>query len=255
MSRKTKKKGRFRLEDEQKTFGKGLNFMSAEAFRLLRTNVLFALPFTSLTNGQTCRVIGVTSSLSGEGKSTTALNLAYVLAESGRKVLLIEGDMRLPTISKRLGLEKKIGLSNLLVGLCEEEEALRPSGIQDQLWVMSAGETPPNPTELLGSGRMRSAIDSLGKQFDFIILDLPPVNEVSDALVVSRLTHGMIMVVRQGYATRSSVAEAMRQMSHVDVKVLGFVMTYSDGQGKKHKGYKYGKYGYGYAAAQKEPAK
>lgn len=249
MSKKRSEKRLLRPDEEKRTFGEGLNFAASETYRLLRTNVLFALPFSSLTDGQTCRVIGVTSSLSGEGKSTTALNLAHVLAESGRRVLLIEGDMRLPTVSKRLDMEKKVGLSNLLVGLCEEEETLWPSGIQDKLWVMSAGETPPNPTELLGSGRMSSAIDSLGKQFDFIVLDLPPVNEVSDALVVSRLTHGIIMVVRQGYATRSSVAEAMRQLSYVDAKILGFVMTHTDGQGGKHKSYYKGKYSHAQGAS------
>lgn len=239
-----------RMEEEKKTFGEGLNFAAAEAYRLLRTNVLFALPFSSLTKGQTCRVIGVTSSLSGEGKSTTALNLAYVLARSGRKILLVEADMRLPTISKRLNLEKKEGLSNLLVGLCKEEEVLQPSGLQEQLWVMASGETPPNPSELLGSGRMRDAVDNLGADFDFIILDLPPVSEVSDALVVSRLTQGMIMVVRQGYATRSSVAAAMRQLDYVDAKVLGFVMTCADGQGGKYGKYKsYYKSKYSYAKA------
>lgn len=218
-------------------FGKKLSFAAAEAYKLLRTNLLFALP-----DEQKCRVVGVTSALSGEGKSTTSLNLAHVLAESGRKILLMETDMRLPTISKRLGLTKQEGLSNLLAGLCGEQEVLQPSGLQERLWIVGAGDTPPNPSELLGSGRMREAINSFSQAFDFIILDLPPVNEVSDALVVSRLTHGMIMVVRQGYATRSSVADAMRQLGNVDAKVLGFVMTHTDGQGGKYKSYYKGKY-------------
>ncbi|MBD5133149.1 MAG: CpsD/CapB family tyrosine-protein kinase [Clostridiales bacterium] len=251
MSKQTDGKRPLRLEDEKKTFGEGLSFAAAEAYRLLRTNVLFALPFASLSEGQTCRVIGITSSLSGEGKSTTALNMACVLAESGRKILLVEADMRLPTISKRLGLEKKEGLSNLLAGLCEAEKVLQPSGLQEQLWIVGSGETPPNPSELLGSGRMRDAINRYAAEFDFIILDLPPVNEVSDALVVSRLTHGMVMVVRQGYATRSSVSAAMRQLGYVDAKVLGFVMTHANIQTGKYKSYYKGKYGYSYAGAGK----
>ena len=252
MSKTSRAKRALCPEEEKRTFGEGMNFAASEAYRLLRTNLLFALPFSSLTNGETCRVVGVTSSLSGEGKSTTALNLAYVLAESGKRVLAVEADMRLPTISRRLGLEGKEGLSNLLAGLCEAQELMQPSGIQERLWVMSAGPTPPNPSELLGSERMKSMLKSISPNFDFIILDLPPVNEVSDALVASRLSHGIIMVVRQGYATRSSVAEAMRQLGYVDAKVLGFVTTHSEDQGRKYKSAYKGKYGY--ASAKKESA-
>ena len=226
---------------EEKTFGKGLSFAASESYRLLRTNVLFALP-----DAGKCRVIGVTSSLSGEGKSTTALNLSYMLAESGRKTLLVETDMRLPTLVRKLGLKHKSGLSNLLVGLCGVQEAMQPSGIHDMLAVISSGDIPPNPSELLGSEQMRKVIADLSAMFDFIILDLPPVNEVADALVVSQLTQGMLMVVRQGYASRTSVAEAMRQLSYINAKVLGFVVTYTDGVGGKYKSYK--KYGYKYSS-------
>jgi len=253
--KKGEKKRSLRPEEEKKTFGEGLNFASSEAFRLLRTNLLFALPFSSLRGGETCRIVGVTSSLSGEGKSTTALNLGYVLAESGKQVLVIEADMRLPTISSRLKLERGPGLSNLLAGLNGEREVVQPSGIQERLMIMGSGPTPPNPTELLGSERMKTALKSIAEDYDFIILDLPPVNEVSDALVASRLTHGMIMVVRQGYATRSSVGDAMRQLDTVGVKLLGFVMTYSDGQNGKRKDYYYRKYAYESAQEKKESGK
>jgi len=233
-----------RSEEEDKTIGEGLNFGASEAFRLLRTNLLFSLPPSALRNGKNCRVIGITSSMSGEGKSTTALNLGYVLAESGKKVLVVETDLRLPTISRRLKLKRGAGLSSLLAGLCTEQEAVRPSGIQERLEVMSSGPIPPNPTELLGSERMETVMENVAGEYDFIILDLPPVNEVSDALVVSQLIHGMIVVVRQSYATSSSVGKAMQQMENVGVKVLGFVMTYSDSQGGKYKSYYKGKYAY-----------
>lgn len=248
MRKKLKEKQTQRPEDEAKLCGAGLNFAAAEAYRLLRTNLLFALPFSSLTNGETCRTVGVTSSLSGEGKSTTALNLGYVLAESGKKVLIVEADMRLPTISSRLKLKRQPGLSDLLAGLCEETDVIQSTGIQERLWIMSAGAAPPNPSELLGSERMKTVLKKLAPSFDFILLDLPPVNEVSDALVVSRLTHGIIMVVRQGYATRSSEAEAIRQLEHVNAKVLGFVLTYSESLNKKYKSAYKGKYGYAEAS-------
>lgn len=224
--------------EERDTFGKNLSFAAAEAYKLLRTNLLFALP-----DEQKCRIVGLTSSFGGEGKSTTSLNLAYMLAESGRKVLVIEGDMRLPTVSRRLELNTAPGLSNLLAGLNTVEETIQPSGLHESLWIMASGDIPPNPSELLGSPRMETALEKLAPGYDFVILDLPPVNAVADALVVARLTKGILMVVRQGYASRRSVAEAMRQLQYAGVNVLGFVVTCSD-KLSKNKDYK--KYGYEY---------
>lgn len=239
-------------KDESRMSGAGLNFAASEAYRLLRTNLLFSLPFSSLKEGEKCRIVGITSALSGEGKSTTALNLGYMLAESGKNVLVVEADMRLPTISTRLGLRREMGLSGLLAGMYADGDVIQPSGIQERLWVLSAGSTPPNPTELLGSERMKEVLGKLGQNYDFILLDLPPVNEVSDALVASRLTHGIVVVVRQGYATRSSVAEAVRQLENVRAKILGFVMTYQNSVEKKYKSAYQGKYGH--ASAAKEDA-
>ena len=165
-------------------------------------------------------------------------------------LLAMETDLRLTTICKRLGLEVRHGLSNLLAGLCEEGDVLQPSGIHERLTVMGAGAAPPNPSELLGSDQMKTLLKGLSGSFDFIVLDLPPVNEVSDALVASRLAHGIVMVVRQGYATRSSVAEAMRQLDHVSAKVVGFVMTHADVQDGR--AYQRGKYRYSYSAAAKK---
>lgn len=165
-------------------------------------------------------------------------------------LLAMETDLRLTTICKRLGLEVRHGLSNLLAGLCEEGDVLQPSGIDERLTVMGTGAAPPNPSELLGSDQMKTLLKGLSGSFDFIVLDLPPVNEVSDALVASRLAHGIVMVVRQGYATRSSVAEAMRQLDHVSAKVVGFVMTHADVQDGR--AYQRGKYRYSYSAAAKK---
>lgn len=228
--------------NEEKTFGAGLSFAAAEAYRLLRTNVLFALP-----DEGNCRVIGITSALSGEGKSTTSMNLAYVLAEAGKRTLLVEADMRLPTIARHLELGKGYGLSHLLAGLCTGEEAVRQSGVKDLLWILPSGDIPPNPSELLGSSQMKASLAALSKDFDFILLDLPPIGEVSDALVVSPLTSGMLLVVRQDYATRAAVAETMRQLQYAQAKVLGFVLTCAGGRGGKYGMYK--KSGYGYAQA------
>lgn len=216
--------------EKQAAFGKDLSFTAAEAYKLLRTNILFALP-----DEKKCRVIGVTSASSGEGKSTTALNLSYMLAEAGERVLLIEGDMRLPKISRRLKLQPAPGLSNVLAGLCGVKETLQESGVHDRLQVISAGEIPPNPSELLGAKSIDILLEVLSGDYDFILFDLPPVTDVADALVASKLTDGMIVVVRQNYANRRALADTMQQLRYVEAKVLGFVMTCaSAGKGQKH---------------------
>lgn len=215
--------------------GNNLSFAAAESYKLLRTNLNFTIP-----NGKGCKVIGITSALKGEGKSTTAVNIAYTMAQAGGKVLLVECDLRLPTLSKRLSVNAEPGVSNLLVGQCSINEALQNSGIKSNLWVITAGEIPPNPAELLGSANMEKTIKTLSDNFDVIILDLPPLSIVSDALIASKYINGMIVVVRQGYCDRGSVDDAVRQLRFADAKILGFVMTGADTHSKSYK--RYGKY-------------
>lgn len=211
--------------------GSRLNFAAAEAYKLLRTNLLF-----SFTGSSECHVIGFTSSFPGEGKSLTAVNLAYTMAESKRSVLLIEGDMRLPTLNKRLSLHATPGLSNLLVGLSKESEAIQTFYATEgtdpvTLDVIVAGDEPPNPSELLGSDRMISLLQVLRQHYDFIILDLPPVTAVSDALVASKLIDGMVLVVRSGRAVRGALAETIRQLKLVNTRILGFAFNGAGGSG------------------------
>jgi len=228
--------------------GDRLDFASAEAYKLLRTNLLF-----SFTGSSECHVIGFTSAFPGEGKSLTAVNLAYTIAESRRSVLLIEGDMRLPTLNKRLSLHAAPGLSNLLVGLSKEDDAVQTYIATEgddpvTLDVIVAGEVPPNPSELLGSDRMISLLQVLRQHYDFIILDLPPVTAVADALIASKLIDGMVLVVRSGRAVRGALAETIRQLRLVNTRILGFVFNgagssgggyYRRGSYYKSKGYYY----------------
>ena len=186
--------------------GENLNFAASEAYKLLRTNLDFAL-----SDEQKCRIIGMTSSVRGEGKSTTTLNLAYSIAEAGKLVLVIEADMRMPTYTKRLHIQTKKGISNLLAGQCTGADVLSRCELHKNMWVIPAGDIPPNPSELLGSEQMRITLDVLSRDFDYILLDLPPVTAVSDPLVVSKLMNGMLLVVRQNYATRRSVAETVQR--------------------------------------------
>lgn len=229
--------------DMLSNIGPDLSFAAAEAYKLLRANLLFSLP----ANENKCRVVGTTSSIPSEGKTTTGINLAYSIAETGKKVLLIDADMRLPTLAKRLNLAPAPGLSNLLAGMSTGNDVLRASGLHENLHVICAGDIPPNPSELLGCELMEKVIASLSRNYDYILFDLPPVTTVSDGLVLSKLLDGMVVVVRRGYCDRQSLAEAMRQIQFHNVKVLGFVMTRSQIAHKSYRKYKkYGKDGYGY---------
>lgn len=238
---KTTKKKNTREQLMQKTMlCDGLSFAAAEAYKLLRTNLQFSLP------EKNCQIVGVTSSVRGEGKSTTSVNLAYTLAQSGKRVLLIDADMRLPSVASKLEIPGKPGLSNLLAGLNTEKSCLMISSYFENWYILPAGDIPPNPSELLGSERMHALLERYEKFFDFIIIDLPPIGVVTDALVISQWADGLILVVRQNYAERRALNDCMYQIKKIGGKFLGFVMTDAAvGEGSYKR---YGKYSshYGY---------
>lgn len=231
-----------------RSLGENLSFAASEAYKLLRTNLFFCLP---AYGEATCRVVGVTSSVQGEGKSTTSINLSYMLAQDGKKVCLIEGDMRAPTFKSRLKLKSKTGLSHVLAGMKTNPEEIRCSALHPNMKVISAGEMPPNPTELLGSERMTKLLELLRGMYDFIIIDLPPVTVVADALTVGNLVDGMLVVVENGVTTKRELDDAMHRMEVIRDKILGFIVTHAEGA----KG-KYGKkkYGYGYGYGERKPS-
>ena len=236
--KKTKKNNVFQKKEDQ-MIGPNLNFSAKESYNLLRTNIMLSLP-----NNGACKVIGITSADAGEGKSTTAINLSYSLSMNDKDVLLIEGDMRKPTISTRLGIEQKPGLSNLLAGLSSADISTHKSGISDRLTVLPAGDTPPNPSELLASEEMEKQIAEFKKTKDYIILDLPPINVVPDALVVANIVDGMIIIARSDFAKKGAVADAIRQLEFGKVKILGFVLTNTSTENSTYRTYgkNYGKY-------------
>ncbi len=214
-----------------KTLHKHLEFTATEQYKLIRTNLEFTLP-----EGETCPVIGVTSSMRGEGKSTTAVNLSYVLAEKGSKVLLIDADLRIPSIAKKLGVQTAPGLADYLkyhgTQITEFQTCL-----MDNWCILPSGIIPPNPSELLGSSRMENLLAQLKEMFDYIIIDLPPVNIVSDAVSISDLITGMIVVIREEYTEKKELERCFRQLKLSNVNVLGCVMN-----GGKIGGGSYGKY-------------
>ena len=229
---KNKKNRKSVPQQEQVFFGKKLNFAAREAYKLLRTNLFFALPEAEEGRG---RIIGVTSSIRGEGKSTTTVNLASTLAETNDRVLIVEGDLRIPSIHTKLNIRSKPGLSNVLIlresheNYIQSVEVERLNGQPITFDVLVAGEVPPNPSELIGSGRMKRRLDELAKQYDYILLDLPPVTAVTDALVATKLVDGIVMVVRNEHADTKSLNEAIRQLRLADAKILGFVFTCAGG--------------------------
>ncbi len=229
-----KKDNFFSITDNQKTLHKNLEFTATEQYKLLRTNLSF-----TLSENEGCNIIGVTSSMRGEGKSTTAVNLSYVLAESGKKVLLIDGDLRIPSIAKKMRIDSSPGLTDLLRGESSVDLEGFKSPDLDTWYIMPSGMLPPNPSELLGSKRMGDTLEGLRSQFDYIVVDLPPVNLVSDALAISKYINGMIVVIREEYTEKKELELCFRQLRLSNVKVLGCVMN----ETKSGKGY-YSKYRY-----------
>jgi succinoglycan biosynthesis transport protein ExoP len=192
-----------------------------EAFRSLRTSVLFSTPEAPP------KVLLVTSAGMGEGKTIISTNLAATLAESGSRVLLIDGDMRHPSCHPNLGVDNERGLSSFLTGQLALEEVMHALE-QPRLWFVAAGPTPPNPAELLGSARMRDAIASLREQFDFIIVDSPPVIPVTDGVVLSREVDGVVLVVKGHDTPREMVRRARDSLQLANAHILGVVINNVD---------------------------
>lgn len=214
------------------------SFHIQEAYRTLQTNLRFSLP------GDDTKVICLTSGHSSEGKSTTVLNLAISFAESGKSVLLVDSDMRRPSLGRLLIEKASPGLSNLLAGLCTVEQAIRRN-VRPGLDVIFSGEIPPNPLELLSSPKLAQLIEGLKGRYDYILLDTPPVGIVADACEVASHTHGVLFLVHQNETEKDTVIRGIRQLELSNAKLLGFVLNGVMPEGRKRYKYKY-KYGYKY---------
>ena len=219
------------------------SFAVREAYKSLRTNVMF-----SLTAGESGRIIGVTSTEKGEGKSTNSFNLALSMAETGKKILYLDCDLRLSVAAERADLKASPGLSNILVGLAKLDECIQQYK-DTKLSVITAGDFPPNPAELLGSAQMEELCGTLRERYDYIIADLPPVGLADgcrDHVEVFRRRH----FYRKGRVFPQRCDQVGSPQSGVcgSQVILGFVYT---GSVEKRKGRygkygKYGKYGYRY---------
>ena len=220
--------------------GGDISFAAAESYKLLRTKIQF-----SFADENSCHVIGVSSAMAGEGKSTTAVNLAYSFAQLGSRVLLIDCDLRRPSVPQKIAVAPKPGLTDFLALRTYLPDVIQKCRLDEVGFnVIASGYIPPNPIELLSSERMAKAITVLRKSFDYIILDLPPVSEVSDALAAAKLTDGMLLVVRQNYCNRRRLEDAVRQFEFMDQRVLGVVVACAVDETAGYKKYykKYGSY-------------
>jgi len=204
----------------------------AEAFRLLRTNLQF------LNLDTRPRSLVITSAVPGEGKTSTATNLAIALAQAGQRVLLVEGDLRRPKAASILGLERAVGLTTVLVGRSDLHDSIQkhsPSGI----YFLASGPIPPNPTEVLQSHAALSLFQRLGEMFDMVIIDAPPLLPVSDAAIIARDVDGAIMVVRHGKTTKDQLEQARLRLVQVDANLFGVAVNMAPRRGRRSYDYGY----------------
>ncbi|QOK22033.1 polysaccharide biosynthesis tyrosine autokinase [Janibacter indicus] len=212
----------------------------AEAIRRLRTNLMFV----DVTTGRHSFV--VTSAMPGEGKTTTAVNLALAMADSGRRTLLVDADLRNPSVAKVLGMEGSVGLTTVLLGDAQVHDVIQTWGTAG-MDVLPAGQVPPNPSELLGSAPMEALLTSLVDEYDFVLIDSPPVVPVIDAVVIERLTGGLLMVVGVDRTKKKDLIAALKQLDTVGARVSGFARNFVVGKGSE---YRYGYHTYEQAIAQ-----
>lgn len=204
-------------ENRQKLILNGKSaFAVTEAYRALRTNIMYSLP------GGGCKCIAVTSASRGEGKTTNTVNLALAFAQAGKHVLLIDADMRIPAVALTLKSQGNPGLSDLLTGGARFSEAayrLPKYGLD----ILPAGNIPPDPTFLLGSAEMKQLLGQLKEHYDYIFIDLPPVNVVTDAMLIAESVDGYLLLVKHYSTGHRQIVQMLARCRSVGARILGFL--------------------------------
>ncbi len=216
------------------------SFDTIETYKFARTNIMFSIPKSD--NG---KVVVVTSAVPGDGKTTTSINLAITFAQTGAKVMLVDCDLRKASVHRYLGLEHPNGISNVLCGFSDIESATRKN-VRENLDVLTVGEIPPNPAELLNSEEFGKVLSQLQEKYDYIFIDTPPMTVVTDASVVMKKAHGVVLVVRKNQTTFDMMNETVDGIEKANTKILGAVILDSEEKNKKYGYYKKSKYGYKY---------
>lgn len=225
----------------------GLKFRVEEAYKSIRTNIMLSV----MKKG--CKIIVVSSSMANEGKTTTTTNLAISISQADQRVLLIDGDLRKPKVHHYFSIPNAPGLTNYLGASVNSRTAqkvdlfsiIHPTEYKN-LCVITSGSIPPNPGEMLGSEPMADFLKEVSEHFDYIIIDTPPINVVSDALPVIRESDGVVMVVRANASTHPELQKALDALKFIDAKILGFVVNYESEKRSKYGYYKYGYSDYTY---------
>jgi polysaccharide biosynthesis transport protein len=226
----------------------GGNSAAAEAYRVLRTNLQFAAA------GSPIRTLLVTSPSPGEGKSLTATNLALALAQAGRRVILVDADLRKPRAHRLLGLKNNVGLTTALIAEPAEFESLLDQGVlqpgpEEGLSVITSGPLPPNPAELLGSGRARDLIARLAQRADTVVFDSPPATALSDAAILGAQVDGVLLVLEAGHTRREVARRALEALRKVNARVVGALLNRMPLKGEAYDYYYYYQHSDGYTYA------
>ena len=209
-------------------------FIVKEAYSAIRTKLMFT------GKGEKCPVFAVTSAFSADGKTTNAVSLAVSIAMAEKRVLLIDGDMRKPSVHRHFALECRNGLSEILAGLTSDVK-LRKTEHQN-LSVLTAGEVPPNPAELLGAKQMDTLLEYVRQFFDYVIIDTPPVNIVTDASVIAGKVTGYVIVVQSGKNHLRDVHDAVRQLESMNGNIVGLILNDPENKAEAHGSYYYKRY-------------
>ncbi len=211
----------------------------SEAYRTLRTNI----KFSSLD--KPLKTIMITSSVPHEGKTTNAVNLALTISESGKKVIIVDADLRRPVVHKVFNSDSKPGLTNVLVGSMKLSEVIkRADEIDSHLYYIPCGPIPPNPSELLGSDKMKTVIEELKQQADTIIFDTPPTIGFADSLVLANQMDGVVLLLSSGEVTRDAAKQAKLLLEKAKANILGVILNRVD---VKREGYYYYYHYYNYS--------
>lgn len=246
-SKKSRKKEREHYLITDKT----VPFNITESYKAMRTNLMFSLSTSDK------KIVAVSSALPGEGKSTIAANLAIAFSQlNENKVLLIDADMRKPVQHKLFNVKNNAGIAEFLGKMKQKSECIQESGVPN-LDIITSGSLPPNPSELLASEQMEKLLTEVSAEYDDIIIDMPPVNIVSDPLTIGRSISGMVAVTHYGKTTHEDFADMMRKVQTSDTKILGFVLNEIKSRHSGKYGYskKYKYYSYGETSTKKEENK
>lgn len=240
---------RFNKDSKKKRMTISSPFAIKEAYSSIRTKLLY------IGQGEKCPIYIISSPMPGDGKTINAINLAISYSQLGKKTLIIDGDMRNPTVHKYFDKQRGVGLSELLAGLTEQLNICETD--VENLWMLSSGDIPPNPAELLSSRKFDDLLKAARNLFDCVFIDTPPIEMVTDATVVAGKVTGYILIIRMGSSDINVVKNSVSSLERIGAKIVGFILNDVNGKSEVYKSY-YSKqdykydYKYSYSAAQEK---